>query len=224
MDNSALAEAELRPALDFLARTNRWFGGVDTVLKLFARWSRSWARAQPVTVLDVGAGSADIPVALAKWGRARGFDIRVTAIDATPAVAAAARAAAAREPRVEVVHADLFDFVRSGRRFDYVIASMLLHHIPDERKSAALLACDRLARRGVAFVDLKRSRAAYWAVRLVTRLFGERVTRHDGPLSVLKGFRAQELEALAREARLGYLETRRHRFFRLSLSGEKTVA
>ncbi len=218
MDDPALPEAELREALVFLARSNRWLGGVKTVLEIFERWSGSWPRAARASVLDIGSGAGDIPVALASWGRARGFDLRITALDA------AADAAASKDPAVERVRADLFDFARSERRFDYVISSMTLHHIPEERQAEALLACDRLARRGVAVVDLERSLPAYWGVKLLTGLFGGRVTRYDGPLSVRKGFRTEELAALARVARMDYLKVRRRPFFRLSLSGEKPSA
>lgn len=224
MDSAPLGEAELTVTLDRLARINRRFGGYAPILARAREWSRSWTAGKPVTVLDVGTGGADLPLALSAWARARGFDLRVTAIDPVPVIAAIARRNAAADARVEVLETDLFALAASGRRFDYVISSLLLHHIPAERRAEALRAADALAARGVFFLDLLRSRLAYWGVFAATGLFGDDVTRHDGLISVRKAFRAEELEALAREAGLGYLRARAHPFFRLSLGGEKEAA
>jgi hypothetical protein len=148
----------------------------------------------------------------------------VTAIDSVPVIAAIARANAAAYPEIEVLETDLLSLAATGRRFDYVIGSLLLHHIPGAQRVAALQAADAMASRGLIFVDLLRSRAAFWGVRALTGLFGDRIARHDGPLSVRKGFRASELDELALKAGLTYLRASGQPFFRLCLAGEKEPA
>lgn len=224
MDDASLTAEELAATLEFLAGANRWLGGRAVVLGLLERWSRRWPKGGSVTLLDVGTGGADIPLAVRAWAESRGFDVAVTAIDASPAVAGLARRRVAARPGITVLEADLYEFARRGAAFDYVTASLFLHHVPDPRLGEALRALDSLAGRGLIVSDLERCRAGLLAVRLLTALFGDRVARHDGPLSVRRSFRPAELQALAREAGLGYLCARRHPFFRISLAGEKDVA
>jgi 2-polyprenyl-3-methyl-5-hydroxy-6-metoxy-1,4-benzoquinol methylase len=221
MDTADHSPEVVEETLRFLVLTNRWFGGTSTVLRCFEAWSRRWTTGAAVRVLDAGAGAADIPLALARWGRSRGFRVEVTAVDVVPGIADAAARRAADEPRVSVRRADLFDLVRDGETFDYVTASLFLHHTPPGDEVRFLRAFDALARRGVLVSDLRRDLASYWAVSALARLAGNGVVRHDGPVSVRRAFRAEELRDLAREARLPYLTARREPWFRVSLSGEK---
>jgi 2-polyprenyl-3-methyl-5-hydroxy-6-metoxy-1,4-benzoquinol methylase len=120
-----------------------------------------------------------------------------------------------------VRRADLFDLDGEGASFDVVTASLFLHHCPAREVVRALRAMDRLAARGLILSDLLRSRAGYWAVGLLSHLIGNAVVRHDGPLSVRRAFRPEELEALAAEAGLPHLSVRVHPWFRVSLAGTK---
>jgi hypothetical protein len=80
-----------------------------------------------------------------------------------------------------------------------------------------------LAKRGIIISDLRRGRAGYWAVKLLSDAVGNAVVRHDAPLSVRRAFRAEELETLARQAGLSYLSARPQPWFRISLAGEKPM-
>jgi hypothetical protein len=56
---------------------------------------------------------------------------------------------------------------------------------------------------------------------MTTRLLsGNRLTRHDGPISVLRGFRPQELRRMATEAGLTDTQVSRHPWFRIALTKE----
>ena len=62
---------------------------------------------------------------------------------------------------------------------------------------------DKAARAGIVVNDLARSRTAYGLVWLVTRLFARnRMSRHDGPVSVRRAYARDELAALAGRAGL----------------------
>jgi 2-polyprenyl-3-methyl-5-hydroxy-6-metoxy-1,4-benzoquinol methylase len=147
--------------------------------------------------------------------------MRITALDRSPAVVVWAREHTAAFPEVVVREADFFDLARSGETFDYVTASLFLHHVAPGREVEVLRGFDRLARRGVIVSDLSRGHAAYAGVWFLSRLVGDDVVRHDGPLSVRRAFRPEDLSRAAREAGLDYLRVRRHLWFRLSLAGEK---
>lgn len=220
MDSGGLPEAELARALRFLEACNRWLGGWAVLEASLRAWSRSWEPGETITLLDVGTGAGDLPRRAQEWARERGFELRATGIDSDPEVFALARRACAGSD-VELIESGLAEFAASGRRFDYVCASLVLHHVPEAQTEDALRACASLARRGLLISDLRRCAAGYLGVSALTAFLGDRVTRHDGPLSVRRAFTERELAELAARAGLPWLAVRREPFFRLSLSGAR---
>lgn len=220
MDTRTYPAPVVKRTLDFLALTNRRFGGADVVLRTLDAWRPRWTRR--ISLLDVGAGGADIPLALARWAHERALALDITVIDIVPEIAELARRNAKAFPEITVRRADLFELADSGETFDYVTASLFLHHMPSDKLVDALRAMDRLAARGLIVSDLHRRAAGYWAVSALSFLAGNFVVRHDGPLSVRRAFRPEELDELAARAGLSYLKADLQPWFRLRLAGEKT--
>jgi ubiquinone/menaquinone biosynthesis C-methylase UbiE len=221
MDTVPLSAHVVDDTLGFLEFTNRRFGGTAIVLRALQQWCASWPAGRPVTLLDVGTGAADIPRALVSWARSRGVSLEVTGIDIAPDIVAAARERVRGAHGITIEQAGLSDLASAERRFDYVTASLFLHHVPPNRTGDALADLDRLATRGVIVSDLRRSPASLVAVGLLSTLAGNSVVRHDGPLSVRRAFTMDELARMAAELDLRYLRARQEGPFRVSLSGEK---
>lgn len=219
MDTIQLPPATMRRTLSFLALTNRRFGGSQIVLDILDSWSARWPDRE-IKILDIGTGAGDIPIAIAKWARAKKLRVKIIGIDLVPEVIQIAREQTRNHPEISIEEADLFSF---NQRADYVIASLFLHHVPPAQNKDALIALDRLAERGLIVSDLQRTQGSLVAVSALSYLAGNHIVRHDGPLSVRRAFRPHELDALALEAGLSYLRARNERWFRLSLSGEKNV-
>jgi 2-polyprenyl-3-methyl-5-hydroxy-6-metoxy-1,4-benzoquinol methylase len=221
MDSTRLAPGELDAALRFLEMTNRWFGGTSVILKHLARWLSRHVGTRPPRILDVGTGAADIPLAVVRWAARRGMRVEIVGLDVVEATSRLARARTRGADQVSIVTGDLFAFSSHGAVFDYVVANLFLHHVEPARTVAALAACDRLARRGLVVSDLRRSWASLAAVSALSFAAGNRIVRHDGPLSVRRSFTVRELASLAERAGLGYLRASREPWFRASLAGEK---
>jgi 2-polyprenyl-3-methyl-5-hydroxy-6-metoxy-1,4-benzoquinol methylase len=224
MDTTVLPRPVADRTLRFLEMANRRFGGTAIILKHLERWRLRWPRDRAITVLDAGTGAADIPKALVAWARARETRVHVTAVDMAADIVEVARARIDGTPDVVVERATLADVAASGRRFDYVIASLFLHHVPAGQLRETLLAIDGLAARGVVIGDLVRSPAALVAVGALAAAAGNAIVRHDGPLSVRRAFTVQELANLAEALGLRYLRARPEGVVRLSLAGEKEAA
>lgn len=220
MDTQTFPSAVVKRTLNFLRITNRHFGGNHVVLRHLEEWSARWKPDETIRLLDVGTGLADIPLAIARWARRRGWKIIITAVDLMPEIAEIAREKTRGYPEIEIQARDVFSF-SPGDRFDYVTASLFLHHCSADDTPRALKLFDSIARRGVIAGDLYRSRGSYWAVALLCRLAGNHVVRHDGPLSVRRAFLPEELQAMAEKLGLNYLKARREPWYRVSLAGEK---
>jgi hypothetical protein len=79
----------------------------------------------------------------------------------------------------------------------------------------------RVAGRGYLLMDLRRSWIAYALIYLLTRICTRnRLTRYDGPLSVLRAFTPGELADLARRAGAAHFTLTREPFWLIVLQGE----
>ena len=100
---------------------------------------------------------------------------------------------------------------------DVVTCSQLLHHFADDEIPDVLRELDRVAREWVVVADLRRSWLAACGFWLVSWPLGfHRVTRHDGFVSVLRGFTGDELARHVFEATGQRAEVRRRLGFRLT--------
>jgi ubiquinone/menaquinone biosynthesis C-methylase UbiE len=199
LDDRAALAGNLRD----LARANRHLGGAA----LSARAVEALAPGRAsISVLDVGTGAADIPLALIERGRAAGRLVRVTGVDHRPEVL---EAAAMLDPRITAT-GELALHVAEGRAlpfpddaFEVVHASLLLHHLDPDVARTVLAEMGRVARIGVVVNDLVRSRAAWTGAWLLARVATRNpLTRHDAPLSVRRAYSVAELTALLASAGL----------------------
>jgi ubiquinone/menaquinone biosynthesis C-methylase UbiE len=97
---------------------------------------KEWSLQRPVTlsttlnILDLGAGTAQIPIELA--GRAP--DIHITAVDAAKNMLALAEknvSAVGLLDRISLLLADAKQLPFDSDAFDVVVSNSILHHIPD---------------------------------------------------------------------------------------------
>ncbi len=227
MDDPEIPRDELAEALAFIRLVNARLGGTSAALRWIERWTFGPGRGSPrrLRVIDLGTGSADIPLAMVRWGRQRGVAVEVVAVDSHPTVVALARewiaATAPGAQEIELVEGDalrLLDRYEPGS-FDIAHAGMFLHHLPDIEVVTALRIMQRLTRVGVIWNDLSRSLLARIAVRTLV-LGRPAAVRHDAIVSVAKGFTRTEALALAERAGLERVRYRGHLAGRFTLVEE----
>jgi SAM-dependent methyltransferase len=222
MDDPRADPRDLARSLRFIRMVNRRLGGTRAVLSQLERWSPGRPAQSELRILDVGTGSADIPVAIVEWARARGQRVRVTGIDANPATLELARQHVADRPEIELFCADALGLVeRFGTAaFDYAHAGMFLHHLGDVQVLTALRIMDRLTTRGLIWNDLVRGPVEAIGVRLLA-LGQPAAVRHDAIASVAAAFTRREALDLARRVGLSNVRYRRHLFGRFTLVSSK---
>ncbi len=208
--DAPLSSSDLEESLGDISRLNRYFGGSWVTRSHLVRLLGE-RRGGPVTVLDVGSGGADIPVRLVRWARRRGIALRVIAVDRERRILDVARQRAAAYPEISFIHADGLRLPVRGGGVDAAISSLTLHHLEPDAAPSLLAEMARVSRRGFVVNDLMRGRVAYVLVWLATRLFAwNRMSRHDGPLSVLRAYTAREIGALAERAGVAPVRITRH--------------
>jgi SAM-dependent methyltransferase len=146
--------------------------------------------------------------------------VRVLALDRDPTAVAAARRRSLRVARGDALRLPFAD-----RAIDLVIAVKFAHHFSGASLDRLLGEMARVARRRVVILDIRRHRLAYWGFLAWSRVFTRnRLVRHDGPLSVLRGFTPDEMRASA--AKLDGLDwtVRSYLGFQLALVGRRVEA
>src|SRR5512134_2810729 len=148
--------AELCRCLDDVARLNGAFGGRLVTLASVKRLLRRLPAHQPATVLDVGTGGADIPLALARWGRRARRPLRIFALDRDAAALTAARRRLEGYPEIVLLQADALSLPFRPGSVDVALAALTLHHLDPDAAVASLAGMERVARVGFVVNDLLR--------------------------------------------------------------------
>jgi SAM-dependent methyltransferase len=210
LDGDDVDDATRVRALRDVARANVVFGGARPGL------AELWSVLRPLpplaTLLDVGTGAGDIAARAVREGRSRGVELQVFGVDLSHALAREAS-----EAGTPSACGDALSLPFGDRSVDVVLCSQLLHHFSDDDAVRVLRELDRVARRAVIVSDLRRSlvaAAGFWLLSFPLRFHA--VSRHDGVVSVLRGFAPHDLTRLVKCAvrrtprvrrRLGYRVT-----------------
>jgi 2-polyprenyl-3-methyl-5-hydroxy-6-metoxy-1,4-benzoquinol methylase len=214
MDDFSITDDRLTDALDQLRNVNRWLGGYDTTMVVLAPWLKAKAAAnpgQPLRILDLGTGIADFPEYIVQWAAQQtpAIDLEIVAIDANPVtVDYAQKSLAKRLPanlaaKIRVEVADALDLPYADGEFDVAMGAMFLHHFAAPKAIAIVRDMQRVTRGGILINDLHRHQLAYFGIYSLTRIFrAAEMMQNDGPVSVLRGFRSSELQAIGEAAGL----------------------
>lgn len=225
MDEPDQDAAELTRSLADLRGVNRWLGGTRQVLGLVGRMVER-TPDRPVRLLDVGTGSADLPLVLAAWAHRRKIDLRIVATDLHPHTVAVARRRTEGEPRISVQAADALALPFDDGAFHLAMCNTALHHFDRGGAIQVLRELSRVSARGLVVTDLRRSFAGLQGARLLAATVwrGHPVTRYDAPLSVRRAFTVDELREVAVEAGLHRPVVRADPLFRLSLVADREAS
>jgi SAM-dependent methyltransferase len=195
LDDPDIDDAVRARSLADVARSNTMFGGWRAVRAELATVLES-RQAKSVSLLDVGTGIGDIPSLAARSWRARGIEITTFGIDNS-----ACLLRQARESGVIPICADALALPIASKSVDIAICSQTLHHFETRDAITLLRELDRIARERVIVSDIRRSwlaAAGIWLASYPLRFHP--VSRHDGVVSVLRGFTPGELRVLVQNA------------------------
>jgi ubiquinone/menaquinone biosynthesis C-methylase UbiE len=214
MDRLDASPAELAQSLSDIARLNR-IGATQAIQAHVAPFFTQRPTGAPLRILDVGTGAADIPLAIARWARRRGHRVRIVALELHPAIWRYAAHAVNGNAEISLVAGDALDTPIRPGSVDVALCSLMLHHLPEEAVVTLLRRLGEVVRLGFVVSDFRRGWVAWAAVWLATHAVSRnRMTRHDGPLSVRRAYTPTELAALAARADLPDIRWHRAPAFR----------
>jgi 2-polyprenyl-3-methyl-5-hydroxy-6-metoxy-1,4-benzoquinol methylase len=195
MDADDLSADTYAAVVGDLARVNRLTMNARPTLAFLKRA----VRGRRFRLLDVGFGHGDVLRSIARWATRRGIACELVGVDLNPRSEPAARAATARELPIRYVTGDYAEL--AGERWDFIVSSLVAHHMTHDQLVAFLRFMDRHARMGWLVNDLHRHIIAYLGFpMLATVMRVHRIVREDGTLSVARAYRPEEWPPILAEA------------------------
>ena len=210
----ALAAASYR----FMETVNCHFGGIRIVRRFLAAETAGRHAVAPLRILDIGSGCCDIPLAVSRWARAYDIPLHFTCLEIAGHAVDIARGQLARagNPEVHLLQEDAFTH-QPAEPYDCAVASMCFHHFSNAQIVTLLQRLRGFVLNSVLINDLRRSRLASLAARLLLAGTGAPAgVRHDALLSIRRGFKINELRTLLRQLDSVTVSVEPARWFRIA--------
>jgi 2-polyprenyl-3-methyl-5-hydroxy-6-metoxy-1,4-benzoquinol methylase len=200
MDDFALEGEVLREALDKIAGINKLLGGNKLTVEGIAELLSKKPTEAVISILDVGCGNGDMLRKVAVFGKARGLKLQLTGMDANAFTIGYARSLSAGYDNISYLCADIFEELKQETHYDVILCTLTLHHFKDNEILALLTGFKNQARIGIVINDLHRSKIAYYLFIAVCKVFKlNSMSREDGLISILRGFKAEDLRNYAKK-------------------------
>jgi len=193
MDDLSMEGEMLRKTLDQIATINKRLGGNKATINGLHALLKTGSKDVVISIVDLGCGSGDMLRAVADYGRKNNFIFKLTGIDANEYTVNYASKLSVNYPEISFIKMDAQSTEFSGTAFDIVIATLFLHHFTEQEIEHLLIPIVNRVRIGIVINDLHRSRAAYYLFKGISLFIKNPMVKKDGAISVLRGFKKNEL-------------------------------
>ncbi len=203
LDGGVGSPEDVRQNLADLWRINVYLGGISPLKRPLYRRLRN--SNNPLFCLDIGTGSAQIPLKIEQWAKRHDLKLKIFAFDLSVRNLKVAKDHLSLNPlsQVALIQGDAHCLPFAANSVDYVISSLFLHHLNPEQVISFLEATFHVARKGVIMTDLTRGWLPLLAFKLIQPVFARSfLTRYDGVVSIRRAYTPAELLALAQAADL----------------------
>ena len=197
MDDFSLEGEELRDALDKIAIINQLLGGNRLTLKGVKQLLPT--NNKEFTIVDVGCGNGDMLRTIADYGKKNNLNFNLIGIDANAFTIQHAKQLSSNYENISYQCLDIFDKVFSEMKYDIVLCTLTLHHFKNNQIDYLLQLFSKQASLGIVINDLHRNVIAYRLFQLLCFVFQlNKMSREDGLISILRGFKKKELESFSK--------------------------
>lgn len=197
IDDLSYCDPLLINNLQEMEKINDWLGYhrilIKGVKKVYTKYK--FALNKKIVLADMGCGSADALRVIDGWMQKNSLNCDLIGVDANEFVL---KYAAERSIgyRIKFEQRNALAQIKE-KHYDIVIVNHLCHHLNNFELINLLKNLIDQTRVAIIINDLHRHVLAYLGIKLLAKIFNfSMLTKHDGPLSVLRGFRKNELIAL----------------------------
>ncbi len=201
MDNLSDNSPSLHRALKELDIINKWLGGnsitLNEVFKTLLNDSQKTHK-----IADLGCGSGEILLRIAKWARKHDIKVELIGIDANPNVIQHAQKHCSGYPEIQFFAENILEKEFQSRQFDLLLCTLFLHHFKENQLVLLLTQFHRQAGK-VVINDLHRHWFAYYSIKWLTAIFSRStMVQNDACLSVWRSFKKADWQRILQKAQI----------------------
>lgn len=194
MDDFSMEGEILRDALDKIAKINQLLGGNQLTLRGVQNLIATIPNETEITIVDVGCGNGDMLRTLSKYGLKHQLNFKLTGIDANAFTINHARELSINYPNISYHCEDVFGNDFAALKYDIVLCTLTLHHFKEDEIIHLMTVFKTNSRIGIVINDLHRSAISYRLFQALCFVFKlNSMSRDDGLVSILRGFKKNEL-------------------------------
>jgi 2-polyprenyl-3-methyl-5-hydroxy-6-metoxy-1,4-benzoquinol methylase len=194
MDDFAMEGEVLRDALDKIAKINQLLGGNQLTLRGVQQLIQKIPKTTEICIVDVGCGNGDMLRTLADYGIKNNFNFKLIGIDANNFTINHAKKLSENYTYISYRCEDVFNKDFTELKYDIILCTLTLHHFKENEILQLMTIFNTNSRVGIVINDLQRSALAYRLFQGLCFVFGlNSMSREDGLVSILRGFKKQEL-------------------------------
>lgn len=203
MDDFTLKGEVLRDTLDKIATINQLLGGNQLTLQGVQVLLNGFSNSEELTIVDLGCGNGDMLRKLADYGIRNNLKLKLIGIDANSFTLNYARNLSVNYPNISYRCEDIFDTPFNELKYDIALCTLILHHFKGDEIIKLMTILNTNSRIGIVINDLQRSSISYRLFQVICFLFGlNKMSREDGLVSILRGFKKEELAQFSKELNL----------------------
>jgi ubiquinone/menaquinone biosynthesis C-methylase UbiE len=216
LDSDAGTPTEVADSLADLRGINKKFGGISTTQAMIEHvWKQGRTGQAPppygqFSLLEVGAGSGDVPLMARARLADKNLTLRITLLDR-----AGSHLSTGNNHNAVVGNALALPFAEGS--FDLVSCGLFAHHLSPDEVVQFVKEGLRVCRVAVLINDLVRSPIHLALVYAAYPLYRSRLTRHDAPASVHAAYTPEEMRKLIAQTPAARVEILRHYLYRMGV-------
>lgn len=176
--------------LDFI---NKYLGGHKITLNGIRSVLKENPTKKNISILEIGCGGGDNLRVIKKYLCKKNISAQLSGVDINLHCIEFARSR--KENEDIIFFTSDYKLLKPEKKPDIVFCSLFCHHFTDEEIIDILKWMKENSRLGFFINDLHRHPFAYYSIKWLTKIFSKSyLVKNDAALSVMRGFRRQELE------------------------------
>ncbi|KRD05097.1 methyltransferase [Flavobacterium sp. Root901] len=200
MDDFSLTGTELIDALDQIAKINQLLGGNKLTLHGLKKLLVKTDTTKPLIIADIGCGNGDMMRMLARYAKKNNLVFKLIGIDANAFTIRYAENLSKEFENIEYKCLDIFSPDFNELKYDIALCTLTLHHFTNAQIQDVLKRVYNNTSTGIVVNDLHRSKTAYRLFEIICSIFNlNKMSRNDGLISILRGFKKIELENFSKK-------------------------
>ncbi len=196
LDAEDIPFEDIRQNMGELNTVNRFLGGHHITRAGVKKLSGKINNEKVLSICEIGCGGGDNLLAIQKWCKQNNIRATFTGIDIKQECILFAQQ---QNPALNAtwIHSDYAKVDLTTNKPDIIFSSLFCHHFTEPELEKMLTWMKQNCNKGFFINDLQRHPFAYYSIRLLTGFFSKSyLVKNDAPLSVARGFKRKEWEAI----------------------------